>query len=71
MALTETSNERSVDGIGLGPQELALSECFNASWINNANPFLEAVKVQRQRFPNLSRGFEAQGVPVSVTCPSP
>jgi hypothetical protein len=72
LALTETSNERSVDGIGLGPQELALSECLNASWIDDAHPFFEAVKVQRERFPICARRLHADvhihGSPVLKPC---
>ena len=40
-------------------KKLALSECLNASWIDDAHPFFEAVKVQRERFPICARRLHA------------
>ena len=51
LASTEPRDERCIDRVGLGPQQLALREGFDAGRIDYANTLLEPVEIRREGFP--------------------
>jgi hypothetical protein len=50
MSPTETSNEGRIDGVGRGPQKLALRKGFDPTWVDHTYDVAALVQIKRKRF---------------------
>jgi hypothetical protein len=69
--ITETSDKRRVDLVGLCTQQLALGERFDTRWIDDADELASFVKIESQGFPIYSGCFHANAQVVGMTILEP